>query len=176
MVSKCQAASRKKTISYADGDDDGNEEDSFKIRSGRRWHDEVTCRKFRCVYSHSEFVPPCILCISSGGSFRSSGENQEITKKIERGNMNKVDRERERKSMREKERKTMRERKRMREKENEREREMSTRNQILSFNGGDSRVKISWGTKSKLVFVRYSLAHLHRHHRRRRRRRRARPN
>lgn len=93
---KMQVASRKKTISYADGDDDGNEEDSFKIRSGRRRRDEVTCGKFGRVYSHSEFVPSCILCISSGGSFHSSGsENQEITEKVERGNMctNKEDRE-----------------------------------------------------------------------------------
>ena len=52
-----QVASRKKTISYADYDD-GNEEDSFKIRSGRRRYDEVTCGKFGCVYSHNEFVLP----------------------------------------------------------------------------------------------------------------------
>lgn len=76
---KMRAARREKTISYAD---DGNEEDSLKIRSGRRRHDEVTCGKFGRVYSHGEFVPPCILCISSGGSFRSS-ENQEITEKVE---------------------------------------------------------------------------------------------
>lgn len=160
---KMQTASRKKTISYADGDDGGNEEDSLKIRSGRRRHDEVTCGKFGCVYSHGEFVPPCILCISSGGSFRSSGsENQEITEKVERGNMctnEKTEKEVEEEGGGER---------------GEREK-TRTRNQILSFSEEGSQVEISRGTKSKLVFVRYSLARLRRHHRRRRRRR-ARPN
>lgn len=43
--------------------------------------------------------------------------------------------------------------------EGEREKEKTrARNQILSFSKEDSQVEISRGTKSKLVFVRYSLA------------------
>lgn len=148
---KIQAAPRKKTISYADDDE---EEDSFKIRSGRRRHDEVIRGKFGRVYSHGEFVPPCILCISSGGSFRSS-ENQEITEKVERGNMCKRKRERRRETGG---REGGRKREREEEKRNGSARDERTRNQILSFSGEGSRVEISRGTKSKLVFVRYSLA------------------
>ena len=52
------------------------------------------------------------------------------------------------------------EKERERERERERKREMTHvwRNQILSFRGEDFQVKISRGTKSKLVFVRYSSA------------------
>lgn len=44
--------------------------------------------------------------------------------------------------------------------EGQRERETRTRNQILSFSGEGFQVEISRGTKSKLVFVRYSLGSL----------------
>lgn len=137
-------------ISYADGD--GDEEDSLKIRSGRRRHDEVTCGKFGRVYSHGEFVPPCILCISSGGSFRSS-ENQEITEKVERGNMCTNEQDKETKKDREKERQ-----------------ERATKYYHLAGKVPKSKFRGEL-SRNWFLFVTRSLARLRRH-----RRRRARPN
>lgn len=63
-------------------------------------------------------------------------------------------------------------RERQKRRKTERKRETRTRNQILSFSREGFQVEISRGTKSKLVFVHYSLVRLHRRHRRCRRRRR----
>lgn len=67
---KIPAASARKAISYSDdaGGGGGYEASSLKIRSGRRGRDdEVTRRKFGCVYSRRirSFVPPRISYAST---------------------------------------------------------------------------------------------------------------
>lgn len=123
------------------GDKEGN---SLKIRSGRRWRNKVSRGKFEGVYSRVGFIPPCILYISSGGSFRSgscSGENQEITEKDEREA-----------------------RARDEKREGEEGRDESAQPNIIIQRAEKRRfrVEISWGAKLKLVFVHYSFARLRR--------------